>query len=176
MSNEVRVHHTLFESLVRCVRPDAALRAALREAGFDPDVTHRDYPASVWLACEDVVRRHGFADLARAAAFRALGQQLVRNFFETLVGRVVGGGLRMVGPERAMRRAALSFGSVLEPVDIHAEPLGPQHWLLCFRRYPFTPETAAAVCEEALRYAGAAHPQALVEHPDASGFDLRIRW
>ncbi|QSQ25703.1 DUF2378 family protein [Pyxidicoccus parkwayensis] len=177
MPTEVTVQSTLFESLVRFTKPGPSLRAEFLAAGYDVDKPRATYPASVYLACQEAVLRQLYAGKERKAAQRELGSELVRMYFETLVGRVVGVALKVAGPERAMKRVALSFSSVLSPVDIETQQVGPADWRVRFRGYPFPPDAAAGTCEGALRMAGASQPRVEVERQEgAEAFDLRIRW
>ena len=85
--------------------------------------------------------------------------------------------LKVAGPDRAMKRVALSFRSVMEPVEITSTELGPRDWRVTFQGYPFPAEAAAGCCEEALRQSGAANPSAVLESDDGHGrFELRMRW
>ncbi|WIG97600.1 DUF2378 family protein [Myxococcus sp. SDU36] len=177
MPSEVTVQSTLFESLVRLARPDAKLQAEFLAAGFDMDKPRATYPAAVFAGCQEATVRHRYAGLDRKSAYRTLGRELVRSYFDTLVGKVVGMALKVAGPERAMKRVSLSFSSVFSPVDIQVESLGPADWRVRFRSYPFPAEAAAGTCEGALRQAGATEPQVNVErYEPPDGFDLRIRW
>ncbi|MCP3164088.1 DUF2378 family protein [Myxococcus qinghaiensis] len=176
MPTEVKVQSTLFESLVRCANPDAAMRAEFLAAGYDVDKPRASYPSSVFIACQGVVLRTTYGGLPLQQAQRTLGRDLLRQYFETLVGRVVGMALKVAGPERAMRRVALSFSSVFEPVDIQTQLLAPQDYRVKFRGYPFPAEAAAGTCEGALKQAGALSVTVNVERYENEGFDLRIRW
>ncbi|MCP3100370.1 DUF2378 family protein [Myxococcus sp. K15C18031901] len=177
MATEVIVQATLFDSLVRCAPMDGALRADLLAAGYDVDRPRALYPGSVFIACQTVVQRAAYSHLGPKAAQRQMGRDLVRSYFETLVGRVVGMALKVAGPERAMKRVALSFKSVFEPVYIQTLMLAPSDWRVEFRNYPFPHESAAGTCEGALRQAGAENPSVEVERStSAEDFDLRIRW
>ncbi len=177
MPTEVTVQSTLFESLVRLSKPDAALQAEFLAAGFDMEKPRAVYPSAVFIGCQDAVVRLRYAAMDRRAAYRELGRGLVRSYFETLVGKVVAMALKVAGPERAMKRVSLSFSSVFSPVDIQVESLGPADWRVRFRGYPFPAEAAAGTCEGALRQAGASEPQVDVErYEPPDGFDLRIRW
>jgi len=177
MATEVIVQATLFDSLVRCASPDTTLRAELLAAGYDVDRPRALYPGSVFIACQAAVQRAVYSHLDLKAAQRQLGRDLVRAYFETLVGRVVGMALKVAGPDRAMKRVALSFRSVFEPVDIETHLLGPRDWRVEFRAYPFPSESAAGTCEGALLQAGAQQPSVEVERTHSpEDFDLRIRW
>lgn len=177
MSTEVTVQSTLFESLVRFTKPDTKLRAAYLAAGYDVDKPRPTYPAAVYLACQEAAVRHLYPDAERKDAMRELGRGMVRAYFDTLVGRVVGMALKMAGPERAMKRVALSFSSVVTPVNIQTEQMALADWRVRFRGYPFPADAAAGTCEGALRQAGATAPRVEVERFEPpNGFDLRIRW
>ncbi|RKH71840.1 DUF2378 family protein [Corallococcus interemptor] len=174
---EVVIQSTLFESLLRCVRMDNAMRERMAAAGYDPDRPRASYPASVFLRCQNLVLQAAYAGRPREEALRQMGRDLVRGYFETLVGKVVNVALKVAGPDRAMKRVALSFRSVMEPVEITSTELGPKDWRVTFQGYPFPSEAAAGCCEEALRQAGASNPSAVLESDDGHGrFELRMRW
>ena len=174
---EVVIQSTLFESLLRCVRMDASLRERLAAAGYDVDKPRASYPASVFTRCQNLVLAFAYAGRPPQEALRQMGRDLVRGYFETLVGKVVNVALKVAGPERAMKRVALSFRSVMEPVEIHSEALAPKDWRVTFQGYPFPAEAAAGTCEEALRQSGAANPTVVLENDTGQGrFELRIRW
>ncbi|RKH14593.1 DUF2378 family protein [Corallococcus praedator] len=174
---EVVIQNTLFESLLRCVRLDSSLRERLAAAGYDPDRPRASYPASVFLRCQNLVLATAYAGRLPQEALRQMGRDLVRGFFETLVGKVVNVALKVAGPERAMKRVALSFRSVMEPVEIQSTELAKKDWRVTFQGYPFPAEAAAGCCEEALRQSGAASPTVVLESDTGTGrFELRIRW
>jgi uncharacterized protein (TIGR02265 family) len=177
MPTAVSVQATLFDSLVRCAKPDPDLHAELRALGYDVDKPRPTYPAAVFIACQNAVLRHAYGARDHKTALREMGRDLVQRYFDTLVGKVVGTALKMAGPERAMKRVKLSFSSVFDPVDIQSEPLAPSDWIVRFRGYPFPAEAAAGTCEVALRHAGAPSPRVEVERYDPpENFDLRVRW
>ncbi|RKG72551.1 DUF2378 family protein [Corallococcus terminator] len=174
---EVVIQNTLFESLLRCVRLDSSLRERLAAAGYDPDRPRASYPASVFLRCQNLVLAYAYAGRPPQEALRQMGRDLVRGFFETLVGKVVNVALKVAGPERAMKRVGLSFRAVMEPVEIQSTELAPKDWRVTFQGYPFPAEAAAGCCEEALRQSGAESPTVVLESDTGTGrFELRIRW
>jgi uncharacterized protein (TIGR02265 family) len=174
--SEVTVQNTLFEALFHHIlRPSPELAAEALRVGYDLERPRAIYPAEVWVKCVELALPRAYPTLPCTEALWKLGRDMANGYFSTLVGKVVHAALRVIGPNRAMRRVSLSFNSAYTGVKIKEEEVGPRDWVVRFQNYPLPPEAAAGTCEVALRLTGV-EPRVKVSTSMPGAFELRISW
>ncbi|HVE82940.1 MAG TPA: DUF2378 family protein [Myxococcales bacterium] len=177
--SEPAIDAALFEGMfVRALRPDDALRAQLKEIGFDLDRMQPRYPVSVWRGALDAARRRLFADRAEERGFRALGNLFIDGYFETIIGKVLAIPLKLMSIDRVIQNIPKSWKAARP--DLHVDPPqreGPQRWRVHFvDAYPL-PGFLAGVVEGASRRTSLRSELHVdIERLDERGFDLVIRW
>jgi len=166
-----------FEALfVRGLQVDAALAADLRAAGFDPAQPQVRYPERVFKACVVAAHRRLYPAQREAEAHRELGRIFLRGFRTTLVGRVVGAMLPLMGPVRLLGRMPeyLRLGDAVLTVKV--ETLGQCDYRLdCTHSGQAMPHLVTGIVEEALLLTNTAatlEPRVL----SPTRFELRVRW
>ena len=167
----------LFESLfVRGLQVDDALAAELRAAGYDPQQMQVRYPNRVFNACVAAAHRHLYPALSVEAAHREMGHAYVRGFLKTLVGRVIGAMLPLMGPQRLLGRMPEYMRLGEAPLSASLRALGPQDYALDFEHDGnILPHMVAGIVEEALAQARTVASLETQVH-DAKRFTLRARW
>jgi uncharacterized protein (TIGR02265 family) len=88
------------------------LKAALKEEGLDLD--RKLLPAygfDVWTRCCLVAANHVHPKEPPEVGLRLLGEAVAEGFSKGFLGRALFGVVRVIGPERALRRARQSFRS-----------------------------------------------------------------
>ncbi len=94
-----------FEGMfVRALQPQGAFLEELRGLGYDPQKPEPAYPTDVWIKSLEVAQRHRYPRLSPSQGLRQLGRDFVNGFLDTLVGKVIGVGLPLLGPVRALKR------------------------------------------------------------------------
>ncbi|MBF5045747.1 MULTISPECIES: DUF2378 family protein [Myxococcaceae] len=167
----------LFESLfVRGLEVDAALAADLRAAGFDAQHVQVRYPAQVFTRCVAVAQRRLYPGLSEEAAQRELGHAFVRGFLKTLVGRVIGAMLPLMGPQRLLGRMPEYMRLGDAPLSVKLRELGPHDYALDYtHETQALPHLLAGIVEEALALTRTV-AQVETQVHDAKRFTLRARW
>jgi uncharacterized protein (TIGR02265 family) len=170
------VAQSAFEGLFQhALKPDEALQAQLRQAGFDLRAQQPEYPAQVWKRCLEVTAQHVHPTLTREVALERLGRVFIDGFFRTLLGRMASTVVAMVGPSVVLRRARGFFMSSAPGLLVTVEEKGPRDFVVRFDS-PFTnPEFDASVLLGVVERAGAQSvASSLTVLPD--GFELHVRW
>jgi uncharacterized protein (TIGR02265 family) len=168
----------LFEGLfVRALPQEASFRAALRQAGFDPEAGRKSGGVRLFADCLELARRQFFEGLAPEAAFHRLGRLLVEGLAQTAMGRMAAMTLPLLGPARLFSRLPPSYALPQEALRVMPEQLGQRTWLLEFRGEPrLMPEFAAGAVEEILRRCKATPAVSVVRGAAPGDFDLRVCW
>jgi len=110
-------------------RAGPALREALLEVGYDPDLADSEAVArEVYCAVVDVLGHHVLPMGSHRERQRLMGRRLVQGFAGQPAGRVVYGGLRNLGPDRAVSRLPGSLRFGVTGMSIQVEPLGLRKW------------------------------------------------
>ena len=167
----------MFEGLFdRVLRPTGAFAEDLRLAGYDPRRAQPEYPTRVWHACLDVARRHVHAGLAPEEAYRRLGQALTRGFLDTLVGKLLGAAVSLLGPDGVMVRLHRFWGSGQPDARVRTEQVGPRDWRVHVEGPLVIPPFAAGVLEGILTWVKAPEVRVTVADPTPGHVVLHATW
>jgi uncharacterized protein (TIGR02265 family) len=172
-----RVPVSVMEGLfVRGLKVEGAMAERLASLGYDlrkPEVT---YPISVYQRCISAARYELYSNMADEDAYRALGRKLADGFLETLVGKVVGVAMPMIGPARVVERIP-RYVSIMGRPDmvVRITPAGDRGRRVHFGDTYNHPDFMAGNLEVALERASAV-PTVVVEERTAEGYRLFARW
>lgn len=167
---------SVFEGLFQALPPDAALAARLRDAGYDASQPKADYPTSVWHACLDLTRMHHFGDLPVEEGYRKLGHRFMQGFFDTLVGKMLGASLPILGGDGIAKQLPRFWSHAQPSMRVHAEKEGAGRWRVTLvDEAPILASFCAGLMEVALHRAD---PEAAVDVVESQRFRcvLRARW
>ena len=90
------VFASVFEALARVVvARDPGLSAALLGIGVDLEHLDAGYPVETWKAATGLVAERVFPDKSPKVAEYRLGQEIIREYANTLVGRALIATLRL---------------------------------------------------------------------------------
>jgi uncharacterized protein (TIGR02265 family) len=166
----------LFCRALRSRMSDGCVRE-LREAGLDverplrPQYTEEEYSRHV-----EIVRRHLFPHLEDAEAYHRMGCLFIDGYLQTAIGKALKVLLRLLGPERNLRRMPSYFEGGTNYIKAQGEQVGPGHWVLTVSSVSGHPTFTQGSLEEAMRLSGA--PDVVVSYdvqPDGA-VKYRIRW
>jgi uncharacterized protein (TIGR02265 family) len=143
---EVSVFEGLF---IRAVQPTGAFLAALQAAGYDPARPELRYPTRVWHACVEVARRHLYPQLPEAEGFRTLGHVFMEGYYQTLIGKVVGAAMPLLGPERSIQRIPRTWKASQPGLGVHVEKKGERHYLIRLEEQGMLADFCAGLLESA---------------------------
>ncbi|MBL8913555.1 MAG: DUF2378 family protein [Archangium sp.] len=152
------------------------LKAALRAVGVDvdkklPPALSRD----IWYAGIEVVAKHGWKELSREDALRAMGRRLIENLQHTLLGKTFGPVMRLLGPERLLKRVPHNMKSANNFSTATAELVAPRTVVIEATDVGSAPELFAGTLEALMAWVGA--PKSTVEFvtttPPAARYTVR---
>jgi len=131
-TTEYSVFEGLFRRALR-VDHDSPLADALREVGFDLRVPKGRYPSEVWRAALDVAARHRFPDLTLEQGHHELGRLFTAGFFETIIGKVIGSIVPLLGTDLWLARMPKFANMTSTGLSLEVERAGEKRWRLRYR-------------------------------------------
>lgn len=174
MSDEALVEWTIFEGLFKFgLKPQGQFQEDLRTAGLDLARPEPRYPIDVLERSLDVAARHAFGNLPREQAHRELGKLSGEMFFETLVGKITGVAMPLIGADRVLAslpkrvQAGTNEGCAVKQ-------LGERRWEVRFGART-DPDFAAGNLEAALRKCKI-EPKVAVQQATVAGVTCLITW
>lgn len=166
------------EGLLRALGPlDAATKGRMQALGVDPDRLEPAYPADQYVALQRLAVELFAPNQPFPVGIEALGRRFVDGYGETLMGRAVLAGLRLLGPVRALERLSrtLSTGSTFFKTKL--EEVRPAVWRLWINRVTY-PGWYVGLVQRGLEHAGAKKVEVrVVEHVGpGQGLTLEVTW
>lgn len=167
----------LFEGLfVHGLPRNEAFEQEMREAGFDRDDLLPQYPLRLFRQCLDIACRHFYPGLTVEEGRRRLGQQFVQGFSHTVLGRVVGVSLPLLGPARFLKKFPEHLRFDSSPILVNSVQMGERQFRMDFRTgVGLSPHFLRGILEESLR-ATRVNPAIRVVQNSPISFDLHITW
>ena len=177
MSQTSTAQGSMFEALfTRALKPTGAFADELRVTGYDPQHPQPQYPTQIWVACLAVARRHAFAQLDEAGAYRAMGKRFTESFLDTLAGKVVAVALPFLRPESFLKRLPryLTMGRSDVTWEVRLEEKGH---LVAGMRDPFAvpPDFLGGIIETALALLRT-KPTVQIAPRNAIESEFDVRW
>ncbi len=172
-----RVPVSVMEGLfVRGIKAEGGLIERLVTLGYDPRKPEVTYPITTYQKCITAARYELYSKLSDEEAYRALGRKLADGFLETLVGKVVGVAMPMIGPARVVERIPRYVSVMGRPeMVVRITPAGERGRRVYFFDTYNHPDFMAGNIEVALERASAT-PTVVVEERTADGYRLFVRW
>ncbi len=167
----------LFEGLfVHGLPRNEAFEEELRQAGFDRDDLLPRYPLRLFRQCLDIACRHFYPGLTVEEGRRRLGQQFAKGFSQTVLGRVVGVSLPLLGPVRFLKKFPEHLRFDSSPILVNSVQVGERQFRMEFRTgVGLSPHFLRGILEESLR-ATRVNPAIRVVQNSPISFDLHITW
>jgi uncharacterized protein (TIGR02265 family) len=168
------VEGSILESLFqRALRPTGAFAEDLRKAGYDVDRPEPRYPLEVLSRTLAVACRHAYPGKTEPEALHALGLRFGAAFYETIIGKVIGATMPMLGPDRIIQSLPkrMKVGTD-DPCTV--ERVSERSWRI--RVGPsIIPHFAAGAVDATLRHARV-QSNVTVEGRDSRGATLLASW
>ncbi len=158
-------------------RVTPALKERLRKEGVDLDRRlAAGYPLEVWARCVDAAAELVYPTLGREAAQWRLGEDFIRGYAGTTLGRVAFGVLKLFGPMKSVARMEQNFRAGNNYVKTSFIELGPtsaELWLSDVHGQPWL--NAGIICEGG-RQVGAKNVRVEILQTTGSGCTFRVSW
>jgi uncharacterized protein (TIGR02265 family) len=172
---EPQIDQSVFEGLFRhALKPTGQFATDLAAIGYDPQRPQRTYPTRVWIEAARVTCRHIFPELAEPEAMLRLGRLYVNGFLDTIVGRLIGVSLSILGPESVIKRIPRWAAMNATGVEVSVTPLDPGVWKATWKDPNALPEFVAGMMQGGAYRAGITIVELAEKRPD--GFDLILRF
>ncbi|HYO54131.1 DUF2378 family protein [Archangium sp.] len=168
--------HGLFQIALHG-RISSAARSALGRMGLHVDRQPLPfYPASVWRPSLDIIVRDLFPDLHLEEAYRRLGQKMVTDVSETVLGRGMLALGRALGPRRLLMRMNHNFRNADNYVQMQLTELAPTAYEVHINETLGMPSYYQGIIEAALGASGAREPHVHHVRTEGSGCTYRVEW
>jgi uncharacterized protein (TIGR02265 family) len=153
------------------------LVAELKDAGVDLNKPFLPaYPIETWAAIVDLLARRLYPKDSIEAAYWKLGRSTTIGFGETFIGKAAFGFLKLVGPVRAVERAARSYANTNNYTKVELKRLGDTSFQFWMNEKHTLPEYDMGVVEAMLEYVGAKSPQITLIARDQESFTMKLDW
>lgn len=154
-----------------------ALDAELKALGVRLDKPFQaGYPVEVWNSVLELTAKHLYASDSMPEAFFKLGRTTIVGFCETLAGRALFPLLRLIGPVRAVERAARNYAATNNYTQVTLTRVGPTCFDFHLNEKHSLPQFDMGVLHEALVQLHVASPGVTLKDHDSEGFTMRLEW
>lgn len=162
------------QALINALTPPTADEAATIER-LNLNAGRETYELAHWLELVDASANSRFAELPELERHAAVGRYFMNGFAETSAGVAVMSLLRVVGPERAMRRMTRTLREATDVLNVEVEPLPPNGLRLTFNEAS-RPGFFVGVLEAALIAADAVYPVVNISSRIGRAATFDVRW
>src|SRR4051812_48502041 len=151
-------------------------RAKLREAGLDLKKLLPAYPAEDVARWIDLIMPYAYPGLARDAAIHELGRESVDSFAQTLVGKALMVGVRLMGLRRVLERMTRSMRAGGNYLSCEYRELGPRDLELAINDHNTMPTFYTGMFEALARACGVNDARVELLPVTGAGCTVRVRW
>jgi uncharacterized protein (TIGR02265 family) len=156
---------------------DGALRARLKRVGLDLDQKLAPaYPREQWHQMLLLAAEALFPHRPPAQAHWLLGEQFIRAYFATHMGRALQGVLRFLGPARTLERTTRNMASGNNYLQVDVQRLAATDYRLKVTDGGVHPEFIGALCHFGTLTTGVKGLHTVVEAHESPSATYRIRW
>lgn len=162
------------DALLNALTPPTADEAALIERlGLKPGRVAWDL--SRWLELVDASASSRFAALPEGERYAEVGRLFMSGFAQTPAGDALLSPMRVIGPERAMRRLTRNLRDATDFVTVDVDPLPPNGLRLRFSDLS-RPGFFVGVLEAVLIAADAVYPVVQLSSREGPAATFDVRW
>lgn len=134
------------------------------------------YTIETWQQTIELLARELYPTQSMGDAQKDLGRITLRGYGETLVGKALFAMLRIIGPVRAIERAARSYASTNNYTQVTLTRTGPNEYDFGINEKHTLPEYDMGVSEAMLEYLGVKDGRVTLVSKDAEGFTMHLSW
>jgi uncharacterized protein (TIGR02265 family) len=166
-----------FEVLKAAARPlSPALASKLKAVGVDfGRPLEASYPLPVWGQAMSLIAEELFQGGTVSTRQRQLGRKVLEAYAEGVVGRMVMGLARVLGPRRMLERSARDLRSANNYLQLEVHTDAPNRHRLIFEHIGF-PDFCAGLLERAAELAGASQVQVTIHRTEGEHGEFQVTW
>ena len=171
---EPRTDQSVFEGLfTNVLKPKGKFVEDLVAVGYDPQHPERTYPTRIWVNAVKVACRHACPGMPEGEALNRLGRLYIGGFLDTIIGRLIGVSLQVLGPEAIIKRLPRWAAMGATGIEITLLQQGPSEWKATWKdAYPLA-EFLTGILQGGGERAGISAVELVGKRPD--GFDIVFR-
>ncbi|MGV3620817.1 MAG: DUF2378 family protein [Archangium sp.] len=169
-----RIVRMVVEALLKALTPPTAAEAEVASR-LKLNDGRETYELVHWLELVDACAASRFAELPEHGRHAAVGRLFMSGFAETTPGSAVLSLMRVIGPERAMRRMSRDVKEASDVESVEVEPL-PPHGARLRLSHVSRPGFYLGVLEAVLIAADAVYPHVQISAQDGSAVTFDVRW
>jgi uncharacterized protein (TIGR02265 family) len=134
------------------------------------------YPLSIWRLSLDIIVRELYPDLQLDEAYRRLGQRMVLEVSETVLGRGMLALGRALGPRRLLMRMNHNFRNADNYVQMQLTELAPTTYEVWINETLGLPSYYPGILEAALGATGVREPRVQSLRVEGGSCTYRVEW
>lgn len=134
------------------------------------------YPIETWATAVAICAKHLYPEDSAPDAYKKLGRSTIVGFCDTLAGKALFPLLRLIGPVRALDRAARNYAATNNYTKVTLTRVGPTSFDFYLNEKHTLPEYDMGVLEEALTQLHVKAPLVTLREQDTEGFTMRLEW
>jgi uncharacterized protein (TIGR02265 family) len=168
---EPKTDQSVFEGLfTNVLKPKGLFAEDLVAVGYDPQRPERTYPTRIWIEAVKVACRHACPGMSEPEALNRLGRLYIGGYLDTIIGRLIGVSLQVLGPEMLIKRLPRWSAMGASGIEISVAQQAPGVWKATWKdTYPLA-EFIAGVMQGGAARAGFTSVELAAKRVD--GFDL----
>jgi uncharacterized protein (TIGR02265 family) len=174
------VFASAFESLFQKSldgRVSPTLKSGLLELGVNLDRPLLPaYPLETWIRALQLTVQDLFPDEPPERAFEQLAALVISGYEKTLLGRATLAMMRLVGPDRCLKRFAQGLHTTDNYSEVELTPEGPGAYTFRINLVSETPRYVESLVEGILRTAGAKAPRMELMDTTQTHSTFRVGW
>jgi len=180
LAERVIFSHTVEGLFIKALKPRWTPRLLERlrvEGGLD--LQKRLDPAlpfASWQRCLLIAAEELHPELSREKGLDELGACLTRGYFDTVLGAALAGILRLIGPNRALKRFDRSLRSGNNYAESRLTELAPNHFVIWTNEAGSSRHNLAGVVRQGVEIAGARNVRVAITAFDDASTTFDITW
>lgn len=153
------------------------LRAQLKALGVDFDrKLDPAYPAEVWAKALELTARAVYPSLSLEDACDRLGWEMLHGFFDTTVGVLMRGIVKVFGPARTLERAGRTLRTGNNYTEVETKHLGGNKYELVFNEPAVTRDAMRGCVRAGVELAGAKDVRITTTPLDERSVRFTVEW
>jgi uncharacterized protein (TIGR02265 family) len=149
----------------------------MRRVGLDLELKlNPAYPREIYYECVRIAAADIYPKLSPDEAYYQLGQDFMRGYETTFLGRALLSVIRIIGPKRSLQRMTHNLHSANNYMDTKLTEMGPSRFELWVNQTSGMPTYLQGVFQYALTIAGAKDLVVTIARREDAGCTYSVSW